>query len=61
MDLVIREYRNFRGIDIVSMDPSILPSLFTEQTRHWRSFALHYLFSVIEHMHEYINHMLRVV
>lgn len=61
MSIIARDFRDCRGMDIVSMDSAILPSLFTEQTKYWRSFALRYIISVIEHIHDFIHRMLRVV
>lgn len=61
MELISHEYRNYRGIEIGSMNSSLLPSMHSEQTKHWNFFAMQFLSSVVEQMHDFIQDLLRFV
>jgi hypothetical protein len=55
MRWITKEYDRSKGFEIGTLNPSLLPSLFVEQSRAWQYHASFHVKNVIRAIHEY-NH-----
>ena len=58
---ITREYRNFKGFEIGTTNPSLLPSLIREQTSSWHYHASSHTHNVIVRIHSFLQHLLHRV
>ena len=51
-------YRNSRGFELGTFDPSLLPIIFQEQSKKWDGLALAYISDVIRVIHSFLKDLL---
>ena len=55
---ITRTYRRFKGFEIGTTNPSLLPSLFIEQSRPWHHYATKHVQNVISQIHRFLRELL---
>ncbi|KIW34052.1 uncharacterized protein PV07_00854 [Cladophialophora immunda] len=58
---ITRAYRNFKGFEIGTTNPSLLPSLIREQTSSWHYHAGSHTYNVIVRIHSFLQSLLHLV
>lgn len=53
-----REYKSFMGFELGTFDPSILPTLFREQTVNWETLTMQYVSDIIGSVHRFCDEVL---
>lgn len=56
-----RTYRSSRGFELGTFDPSILTTLFQEQSKNWEGLAMKYISNVISSVHRFCDILLRLL
>jgi hypothetical protein len=56
-----RAYRASRGFELGTFDPSILTTLFQEQTRNWEGLAMSYIRRVISSVHRFCDILVKLL
>ncbi|KAF7918397.1 uncharacterized protein EAE97_011852 [Botrytis byssoidea] len=59
MEWITEKYEKSRGFEIGTLNPSLLPSLFLEQSQNWEYFAHEHLKNVIRTIHRFNHEALR--
>lgn len=58
MEWIGHLYRRSRGFEIGTINPSLLPSLFFEQTRSWHFYSIQHVRNIVFHVHGFIRELL---
>lgn len=61
LEWIERAYRSSRGFELGTFDPSILTTLFQEQTRNWEGLAMSYIRHVITSVHRFCDILLNLL
>jgi hypothetical protein len=56
-----RAYRSSRGFELGTFDPSILTTLFQEQSQNWEGLAMRYISLVISSVHRFCDTLLKLL
>ncbi|KAK6591830.1 dynamin family protein [Botrytis cinerea] len=59
MEWITEKYEKSRGFEIGTLNPSLLPSLFLEQSQNWGYFANEHIKNVIQAIHRFNHEALR--
>lgn len=54
-------YYQYRGVELGTFGPGILPSAFREQSKHWKTMAHQYVSKVVLFIHRFITEALEIV
>lgn len=57
-DWINRMHRNFKGFEVGTTNPSLLPSLIREQTSSWQFYATSHAHNVVMHIHTFLHDLL---
>jgi len=61
LEWIERAYRSSRGFELGTFDPSILTTLFQEQTKNWEGLAMSYIRHVISSVHRFCDILLKLL
>ena len=61
MTWITRMYQDWKGFEIGTTNPSLLPALFNEQTRSWLFYTVQHVLNVIADIHRFVHLLLTVV
>lgn len=59
MEWITYKYNQSKGFEIGTIHPSLMPSLFAEQSRAWGFYAKNYVMKVIHKIHHFIHQVLQ--
>ncbi|KAK8900814.1 hypothetical protein QC760_010578 [Botrytis cinerea] len=59
MEWITEKYEKSRGFEIGTLNPSLLPALFLEQSQNWEYFASEHVENVIQQIHRFNRKALR--
>ena len=54
MDWIGEEYRNARGFGLASIGPSILPTIWQEQSKKWEGITLNYISDIVSLVQDFV-------
>lgn len=56
---ITRQYQRYKGFEVGSINPSLLPNLFSELSLPWKRLARAHVEAAIQHLHSFIHGLLR--
>jgi hypothetical protein len=61
MEWIGEEYRKARGFGLATIGPSILPTIWQEQSKNWESLTMAYVGDIVFYVHDFISKVLAYI